>query len=84
MTQITREKNVQANVLVRLVASLVVMQTTILSIYYQDGPSILEREQVNQVYDIHGNWMEPIIKYLETGKLLEDELLAHWIRIKFA
>ena len=49
-------------------------QTTILLVYYQDDPSILEKEQVNQVYDIHGSWMEPIFKYLEAGELLEDEL----------
>ena len=49
-------------------------QTTILPVYYQDDPSILEREQVNQVYDIHGSWMEPIIKYLEIGELPKNEL----------
>lgn len=57
-------------------------QTTILSVYYQDDPLILEREQVSQVYDIHGTWMEPIIKYLEMGELPNDELLAHRIKIK--
>ena len=59
-------------------------QTTILLVYYKDDPSILKREQVNQVYDIHGSWMESIIKYLEIGELPNDELQAHRIRIKSA
>ncbi|KAL6321029.1 hypothetical protein AAG906_012010 [Vitis piasezkii] len=30
--------------------------------YYQDNQSILEKEQVSQVHDAHGSWMESIIK----------------------
>lgn len=68
------EKNVRADALTGLVASLVVTQTTILPVYYQDDPSILKREQVNQVYNIHEKWMEPIVKYLEIRELPENEL----------
>ena len=74
VTQITREENVWVDALARLATSLAMTQTTILPVYYQDDPSILEREQVNQVYDIHGSWMEPIIKYLEIGELPKNEL----------
>ena len=52
--------------------------------YYQDNQSILEKEQVSQVHDAHGSWMEPIIKYLETRELPNDELQANRIRIKSA
>lgn len=63
---------------------MVVMQTIILHVYYQDNPSIIENEQVSQVYDAHESWMEPIIKYLKARELLEDELQALQIRIKSA
>lgn len=53
-----------------------------MSVYYQDDPSILKREQVNQVYNIHEKWMESIVKYLEITELPENELQAHRIRIK--
>ena len=53
------------------------MQTVTLPIFYQDNPSILEKGQVSQVYDAQGSWMELIIKYLEAGKLPEDEHQAH-------
>ena len=36
------------------------------------------------MYDAQGSWMEPIIKYLEIGELLEDELQAHQLKINFA
>ena len=52
--------------------------------YYQDNQSILEKEQVSQVHDAHGSWMEPIIKCLETVELPNDELQANRIRIKSA
>ena len=39
---------------------------------------------MNQVYDIHGNWMESIFKYLDAEELPDDELQAHQIRIKSA
>ena len=39
---------------------------------------------MNQVYDIHGNWMESIFKYLDGGELPNDELQAHQIKIKSA
>lgn len=81
VTQIIREENVWAYALAGLTASLVVTQTTILPVYYQDDPLVLEKNQVN---DIHGSWMEPIIKYLEVGELPKDELQEHWIRIKSA
>ena len=58
------------------------MQTITLHVYYQDNPSILENEQVCQVYDAHESWMEWIIKYLEARELLEDELQALQIKIK--
>ena len=36
------------------------------------------------MYDAQGSWMEPIIKYLEIGELLQDELQAHQLKINFA
>ena len=44
MTQITKEENVRAYALAGVAASLVVTQTITLPIYYQDNPSILEKE----------------------------------------
>ena len=85
MTHITREKkNVRVDALVEVTAFLAIMQTITLHVYYQYNSSILENEQVSQMYDTHGSWMEPIIKYLEARELPEDELQAHHIRINFA
>ena len=47
MTQITKEENVRAYALAGVAASLVVTQTITLPIYYQDNPSILEKEWVS-------------------------------------
>ena len=78
--QIPRAKNAEADFLERLVSSDDYNVTSELCIEIRGQPST-ENEQVLKIKE-QDEWMNPIIRYLKEGWLLEDKTKARKIQIK--
>ena len=72
-----------ADALAVVIASVPIMKTIYLLIYYQPSSSILHT-QVSQVEESPPSWMDPIRLYIATGELPDDRSRAHKVQIQSA
>ena len=75
--------NDKAYALAAVAASLPIAKTIFLPIYYQPFPSI-SPSQVSQVEEVLPSWMDPIIRYIDTGKLPSEKDKAHKVQVQSA
>ena len=75
--------NEKADALAAVAASLLMMETVFLSIYYQSDSSIITA-QVSQVDEVSPSWIDPIVQYINTGQLSNDRNKAKEIQIQLA
>ena len=73
--------NERADALAVVAASLPIMETVFLPIYYQTNSSILHA-QVNQVKEVPPSWMDPIRLYIATGELPNDRDKANKVLVQ--
>ena len=80
LEHIPKDCNERANALAALAASLPMIETLFLPIYYQPNSSIITT-QLSQVDEVSPSWMDPIVQYINTGELLNERNKAHKIQI---
>ena len=83
LEHVLRDSNERADALSAMAASLPIKETIYLPIYYQLGSSIIHT-QITQVEEAPPSWMDPIRRYIATGKLPDDRNKAHKIQIQSA
>ena len=83
LEHITRDCNEKADALAVVAASLPIIETVFLPIYYQSDSSIVTT-RVSQVDEVSPSWLDPIVQYINTGKLPEDINKAHKVQIQSA
>ena len=83
LEHIPKDSNEKADALASMAASLPIIETIFLFIYYQPVSSIVP-PQVNQVDKDLPSWMDPITLYLSTGQLPSERGKAHKLQIQSA
>ena len=73
--------NDKVDALTTMAASLPIIETIFLAIYYQPFSSIAP-SQVSQVDEILPSWMDLIIHYISTGELLSKKDKAHKVQVQ--
>ena len=81
LEHIPRDNNEKADALAAVAASLIIIETMFLPIYYQPDSSIITT-WVSQVDEVSPSWMNPTIQYIKTGPNERDK--AHKIQIQLA
>lgn len=79
--RIPNEKNGKADVLVRVVTTLLITESIMLPVNVQPTPSIAS-EQVHDIAHTDIGWMQHIINYLRTGEAPKDGKQAHKLRVQ--
>ena len=77
---IPRKKNLKADALARIVATLPVRETIMLPVYLQATPSITPELECS-ANEADPGWMHNIMKYLQTGELPENGKQALKLRV---
>ena len=67
LEHILRDCNGKAEALAAVAASLPIIETVFLPIYYQPDSSIITT-RVSQVDEVSPSWMDPIVQYIKTGR----------------
>ena len=80
LEHIPRDCNERANALAALDASLPMIESLFLPIYYQPNSSIITT-RLSQVDEISPSWMDHIVQYINTGELPNKRDKAHKIQI---
>ena len=83
LEHIPRDYNEKADVLATVAASLPMIETVFLPIYYQPDSSIITT-RVSQVDVVSPSWMDPKVQYINTGELPNERDKAHKIQIQSA
>ena len=83
LEHIPRDSNEKVDTLAYVAASLPIIETIFLPIYYQSVSSIAS-PQVNQVDMDLPSYMDPITLYLSTGQLPRERDKAHKLQIQSA
>ena len=83
LEHVPKDSNEKANPLASMFASLPIIETIFLPIYYQSVSSIAY-PQVNQVDKDPPSWMDPIALYLRTRQLPRERDKAHKLQIQAA
>ena len=83
LEHVPRDCNDEADALVSVAASLPIVETIFLPIYYQPSSSIAP-SQVSQVEKILPSWMDPIIHCISTGELPSEKDQAHKVQVQSA
>ena len=73
----------KADALARIDVTLPIKEAVMLPVYLKATPSITP-ELVCRTNEANSGWMHDIVKYLQTGELLEDEKQEHRLRIQAA
>ena len=81
LEHIPRDNNEKADALAAVAASLLIIETMFLPIYYQPDSSIIIT-WVSQVDEVSPSWMNPTIQYIKIGPNERDK--AHKIQIQSA
>ena len=81
LKHITKDCNEKADALAVVAASLPITETVFLPIYYQPTSSIITN-RVSQVDEVSASWIDPIVQYINTGKLPDDRNKPHKIQIQ--
>ena len=68
LEHIPRDCNEKADALAAVVASLPMIETMFMPIYYQPDSSI-GTMRVSQVDEVSPSWMDPIVQYINMGEL---------------
>ena len=66
LEHIPRDCNEKSDPLAAIAASLPMIETVFLPIYYQPDSSIITT-RVSQVDEVSSSWMGPIVQYINTG-----------------
>ena len=72
LEHIPKDCNEKADTLAVVAASLPMTKTVFLPIYYQLDSSIITT-RVSQVDEVSPFWMDPIVQYINTGELPNEE-----------
>ena len=80
LEHITRDCNEKVDALATVVASLPIIETVFLPVYYRSNSSIVTT-QVSQVDEVSHSWMDPIVKYINTREIPYDRNKAHKVQI---
>ena len=83
LEHVPRDYNDKADALAAVAASLPIIETIFLPIYYQPFSSIAS-SQVSQVDEILPSWMDPIIHYISTRELPTEKDKAHKVQVQLA
>ena len=83
LEHIPKDCNEKADALAAMAASLPIIKTIFLPIYYQPDSSIAI-VQVSQVDETSPSWMDPIAQYISTGEIPNEKDKAHKVRIQSA
>ena len=81
LEHIPKDCNEEAEALAVVAASLPIIETVFLPIYYQSDSSIITTRQVDEVSP---SWMDPIAQYINTRELPNERNKAHKIQIQSA
>lgn len=76
-------KNLKADALAEITTTLPIREVVMLPIYLQAIPSIMP-EPVCSATEADLCWMHDIVKYLQSGELLEDEKYVYKVHIQAA
>ena len=80
LEHIPKDYNEKADALAAVAASLLMIETVFLPIYYQLNSSIITT-RVSKVDEVYLSSMDPIVKYINTGELPNERNKAHKIQI---
>ena len=83
LEHILRDSNEKVDVLVAMVASIPIIETVFLLVYYQSALSITTN-QVSKIDEACSSWMTPIMHYLSLGELSDNRIEAHKIQVQVA
>ena len=83
LERIPRDCNEKADALAAVAASLPIIETVFLPIYYRPDSSIITT-RVSQVDEVSSSWMDPIVQYINMGELPNNRNKAHKIQIQSA
>ena len=83
LEHIPRDCNEKADALAVAAASLPMIETVFLPIYYQSDPSIITT-RVSRVDEVSLSWMNLIIQYINTEELPNERDKAHKIQVQSA
>ena len=83
LEHIPKDCNKEAEALAVVAASLPIIETVFLLIYYQSDSSIITT-RVSQVDEVSPSWMDPIAQYINTRELPNERNKAHKIQIQSA
>ena len=81
LEHVPRNCNERVDALAVVAASLSIIETVFLPIYYQTDSSIL-RAQVNQIEEVPPSWMDLIRLYIATWELPNDRDKAHKVLVQ--
>ena len=77
----TKDCNEKVDALAAIAASFPIIETMILPIYYQPDSSIVTT-RVSQVEEVSFSWMDPIVRYINTGEFPNDRNKAHKTQVQ--
>ena len=80
LEHIPRDYNEKVDALAAVAASLPMTEIVFMPIYYQPDSSI-GTTRVSQVDEVSPSWMDPIMKYINTRELSNEQNKAHKIQI---
>ena len=83
LEHVPRDSNERPNALAAVAASLPIIETIFLPIYYQPDSSIATI-QIGQVGETSSSWMDPITLYINTGELSNEKDKAHKVQVQYA
>ena len=83
LEHVPRNSNEKANAFTAVVASLLIKETVLLSMYYHPESSITIY-RVNEIDETGLSWMTPIARYLSSGELPDNKAEAHKIQVQAA
>ena len=80
LEHIPRGSNERVDALAIVVSSLPIKENVFLPVYYQPTLSIVINK-VNEIDEACSSWMTPIVHYLSSGKLPNNNIAAHKIHV---
>ena len=81
LEHVPRDCDGKVDSLATVAPSLPIAETIFLPIYYQSFSSI-SPSQVNHVEEVLPSWMDPIIRYIDTGELSSEKDKAHKVQVE--
>ena len=83
LEHIPRDSNEKSDALATVAASILIRETMFHPVSYQPASSIMTN-QVSQIDEESPSWLTLIMRYLSSGKLLDNRIEAHKIQVQAA